>query len=95
MPHGFLGRDPEPGVSDASPRGHLAIVRAWRERLQRVEAPARDITAALEAERRAVELVRRSAQEDAADIHAAILTALVPFPEAREAAARAVESYRK
>lgn len=81
------------GVSDdASPRGHLTVARRWREWLQSQGAPARDVTAALEAERRAVELVRKASEEDAEEIIAEILSALEPFPEAREAVARVLEA---
>lgn len=80
---------PVPG-DDASPRAHLALVRQWRTKLQRDKASPRDITAAFEAERRAVELVRKSTQEDAEEIVSEIQRVLQAFPEARAAVAEAL-----
>ncbi len=80
---------PEP---PSTPQGHLQVCREWRIALQKKGASAKDITAALEAERRAVELVRKALNEGAAAIIDAIILALEPFPEAREAVARVLEA---
>ncbi len=83
---------PEP---PSTPQGHLQVCREWRISLQKKGASAKDITAALEAERRAVELLRKSLNESAAAIIDVLLAALEPYPDAREAAAKALEAFEK
>lgn len=84
----------EPSAADTSPRAHLARVQRWRIKLENQKASPRDITAAFEAERRAVELVRKTSDEDAEANFAVIMQVLARFPEAREAVAAALENDR-
>lgn len=88
-------RDPAddvPGIDDddLSPPAYLRTVRAWRKSLQSKATSPRDITAALDCERRAVELVRKAQEENAPEIIGLIRTALAPWPDAREAVAKAL-----
>jgi hypothetical protein len=75
---------------DLSPPAYLRTVRAWRKSLQSKATSPRDITAALDCERRAVELVRKAQEENAPEIIGLIREALAPWPDAREAVAKAL-----
>lgn len=77
-----------PTLDATSPRAHLETARAWRLALQAKGAPARDVTGALEAERRALEYAR-SADDRYERLLAAAKTILQPHPELLRALADA------
>jgi transcriptional regulator with XRE-family HTH domain len=87
------GETPVAEPEKMTPHTHLIVVRAWRQKLQRDCVSPKDITAALEIERKAVALVVDYDRDEKrfSDIIEMIHAALADFPDAREAVKTVLE----